>query len=998
MTSQQFQTLNTQYQIDESRVLFQDSYGFMWIGTNNGMLRYDGYNFRVFQPELNDSTALRGPRVVSIAEDHTHRMWVGTVDHGLHFFDRDRESFHQVCLREETGSCDGDISVYALSAVHDTLWVGTDRGLVKYLLNDTTAQALFTHTSDKTSLSHPFVRTMHWARDSILWVGTNDGVNRMTDNGQFVHYGNRPGYPNTQIFSIDQDPEGVIWVSARNTPDRLYIWDPLTDTFRPDPVFAGTGSEWGGFRFDVDENGELWISARSAGAYRYQPRTGTYIFFNPHQGAHHGFRGFYNSPSYVDAFGNFWSGGDVLHMWPRTNKAIQSIDSDGYLVLSVFATDEFVWFCGRKPQRWNKLTYETEDYWPSALPSQPFPRFRPPIDLVRIHSIQSLDQNTIAFTTTRNFFIWDLHDDSYREYPMFVGGPIRDFLMGQNNDVWLCTNQNSVGRLDLQTGHLHRLDSLGQYDLLNARTIARGADGTIWWGTSPHGVFRMDEATLAVEQIPQGQFPNGRDLLGTFVHEIHPHSDGSLWIATDRALHRMDPVTGQITYYPSGEPPVRHVVNSILEGDAGELWLGTKGGLVRFNPATSMSRIYTRADGLINNIYTEKSAFKSPSGMLYFGGDLGVDFFQPSDMGENTIPPFLYIDEIKTNNKRIIPPAAFERIKQIQIPFHQNFIEVQLIALHYTAPLATQYRYRINDGQWIDLGTSRNITLANASPGRYRLAAKAANADGHWCPEKQLLTIIVTPPWWRTNLFYILCALSVAGFAFVLYRNRIRQMRRKEQERIRINKLIAETEMKALRAQMNPHFIFNSLNSVQSLIAKKDFAEAKYYLSRFSQLIRQVLKNSRHKFVKLQDDLDALTAYLELEKFRFKNFTYKIAIGDGIDPDFIEVPPLVMQPYVENAIWHGLKHKTDGPGKIEIAITRNTDMVSIRIEDNGIGREQAQRLRTRSRSKQESLGMQITSDRLGLLQALYGHEARVQVTDLVDPPGTVVRIDLPIPD
>ncbi|MDX1410336.1 MAG: two-component regulator propeller domain-containing protein, partial [Saprospiraceae bacterium] len=141
-------------------MLFQDSYGFMWIGTNNGMLRYDGYNFRVFQPELNDSTALRGPRVVSIAEDHTHRMWVGTVDHGLHFFDRDRESFHQICLREETGSCAGDISVYALTAVHDTLWVGTDRGLIKYLLHDTTAQALYTHTSHETSLSHPFVRTL----------------------------------------------------------------------------------------------------------------------------------------------------------------------------------------------------------------------------------------------------------------------------------------------------------------------------------------------------------------------------------------------------------------------------------------------------------------------------------------------------------------------------------------------------------------------------------------------------------------------------------------------------------------------------------------------------------------------------------------------------------------------------------------------------------------------------------------------------------------------
>ena len=312
--------------------------------------------------------------------------------------------------------------------------------------------------------------------------------------------------------------------------------------------------------------------------------------------------------------------------------------------------------------------------------------------------------------------------------------------------------------------------------------------------------------------------------------------------------------------------------------------------------------------------------------------------------------------------------------------------------------MSIQYEYRIDDGQWQELGTSRLVTLANLDPGEYEVYARAANPDGVWSSSEHLIRIVVTPPWWETTIFYLVVLVIICGVIYWIYRSRVATIRKQQELRSETNKKIAEIEMKALRAQMNPHFIFNSINSVQSLITKGQSDEARHYLTRFAKLIRIVLNNSRAKFVRLSDDLEALRLYLELERFRFKNFDYRISVGDDIDPHFLEIPPMLLQPYVENAIWHGLSHKEGGGGLIEVRVERSGDLVVLHIIDNGIGRERAGALQTRSRSKQTSLGMRITEDRLSILSELYGETANVQVIDLKDPTGTHIRITLPVPE
>jgi LytS/YehU family sensor histidine kinase len=206
--------------------------------------------------------------------------------------------------------------------------------------------------------------------------------------------------------------------------------------------------------------------------------------------------------------------------------------------------------------------------------------------------------------------------------------------------------------------------------------------------------------------------------------------------------------------------------------------------------------------------------------------------------------------------------------------------------------------------------------------------------------------------------------------------------------------------MQALRAQMNPHFIFNSLNSINRFILKNQSESASDYLTKFSRLIRLILQNSQSQFVPLENELEALKLYLEMEKLRFEGrFKFMVSCHPELEVEDLEVPPLIIQPYVENAIWHGLMHK-EGQGHLSIVLHRENSMLFCQITDDGVGRKRAAELKSKSASKSKSLGMQITSHRLALLNSLSDNETTVEILDLVDPAGeacgTKVVLRIPV--
>jgi len=203
-----------------------------------------------------------------------------------------------------------------------------------------------------------------------------------------------------------------------------------------------------------------------------------------------------------------------------------------------------------------------------------------------------------------------------------------------------------------------------------------------------------------------------------------------------------------------------------------------------------------------------------------------------------------------------------------------------------------------------------------------------------------------------------------------------------------------EMEMQALRAQMNPHFIFNSLNSINRFILQNNRGQASEYLTKFSKLVRMILQNSQASLISLESELESLNLYLDLEAVRFDHkFDYKISYPKDLDIEVLKVPPLIIQPYTENAIWHGLMHRED-KGLLDIDVIEEDDYLYIKITDNGIGRKKAAELASKSATKHKSMGLRITKDRIAMLEKTNGAESPVKIIDLENEDGTAAGTEV----
>jgi ligand-binding sensor domain-containing protein/cbb3-type cytochrome oxidase subunit 3 len=305
-------------------------------------------------------------------------------------------------------------------------------------------------------------------------------------------------------------------------------------------------------------------------------------------------------------------------------------------------------------------------------------------------------------------------------------------------------------------------------------------------------------------------------------------------------------------------------------------------------------------------------------------------------------------------------------------------------------------RYRLNEHEtWIELGSERDIHIQNLSAGNYRLEVSFKSLyHQYWSEPQQLLMIKIKQPFYFQVWFIVLTFLFIAGIYYAFYRMKIQ----KNQIKSMLEKKVDELKTEALRSQMNPHFLFNSLNSINYYIIKNETEKASDYLKKFSKLIRMILNHSKTDLVNLEEEIDINRLYIELEQMRFnKAFEFVLNKSTQIDYDCIYVPSMLLQPFIENAIWHGLMHKKEY-GLLSIDIyKKDTETIVIDIEDNGIGRQKAALLKSKSATEKKSYGTEITFERISLFNR-RGHEWQIsfETEDLYDdlqaPAGTKVSI------
>ena len=469
-------------------------------------------------------------------------------------------------------------------------------------------------------------------------------------------------------------------------------------------------------------------------------------------------------------------------------------------------------------------------------------------------------------------------------------------------------------------------------------------DGTVWVATYENGIIGIKDTGYLHISVHNGLHSN-------MCKSIYTDRDDNLWAATNKGAHKITFGSGKSSF---------------------------------------STEHYSTIDGLISD---EVTGIYKENDKVWVATLSGISVFKESRFKKSFPAPAVYITGInKYRNDTLLP-------EKITLTHRNNDLIINYIGLSYGSRGNTTYKYLLEGHMKNSAYTSSTqAQFYSLPPGNYSFHVYARNAKGVWSKAPASIDIEVLPAFYQTWWFKMLFGVIFLTAGFLVFRMRVNNIQMKERQKTVINKKLAELKLTALRAQMNPHFIFNSLTSIRRFINKNDPESAEKYITDFAHLLRLILNNSDKEFICLEDEIKMLNAYLEFEALRFSNrFEYSIEASPDIRD--IEIPPLLIQPYIENTIQHGFAHLTERKGVLKIYFNLEEDMLKCTIEDNGIGRKKAMEIKSEQRPGYTSKGMTISHDRLETLNLLKPAEMKVEVTDLKnngEPAGTKVVIFIPV--
>jgi ligand-binding sensor domain-containing protein len=996
--------------------ILQDKYGYMWFGTWDGLNRYDGYNFVTY----NVDDGLSDHAIYTLLEDDEGTIWIGT-DKGFNRFDRETRTFKQYLhYSDSTGGLINNRINDIIQASDGTIWIGTADGLNKFDKKTGKFVSYFSKSQDFLSPRSNYIIDLYEDRNGIIWISTSFGLVKFDPKTEtstrFYHIDDDPAtISHNNVRCVLQDEDGFYWVGTRNGLNLLDSSMKVIKQFFNDPGDPKSLSNNWVREIYEDSKGNIWVGT-AGGLDLLNKRNGTFTVF----------RNKLNDPGSLsndkiysileDKTGNIWVGtfkgvnmisrysNDFEHCYRRTN---DNTSISNNIVWSFTETDDsLVWICTSDGV--NVFNPGTEKYFVVNKP-------------VYGQTYNNGFDVRSALYTPRLNCMWfgtyglglykysldtkELVKYDYNPLDKSIGSNIINGLLWNDSDttLWIATgkglcNLNPVtGRFTVFKHSDKDTTSISDNIVI---VIFEDSRKNLWVGTD-NGLNRYDRNSNSFIRY-YNRPGNGKSLSNNTVFCLYEDHLGFLWVGTSGGgLNRFNPETEEFDSYTTEDGLPNNIIYAILEDNSDNLWISTNYGISKFNTVNRSFVNYDVKDGLQSNEFNLGAALKSSKGLMYFGGMNGYNVFNPEKIRINPVQPVVVISMFRKFNE--IVPDDFYDGDTIRLNYDDNFFSFEIAALDYTNPSKNKYKYKLEniDKDWVYADAeNRWAEYKKVRPGNYTFMANGTNNDGVWNEKGIKLTLLIKAPWWETWYFksFVLLFFALSIWWIIYWRTR-RLKRRHEMEKrlLDFEKQKFDLEQKALRLQINPHFIFNSLNSIQSYILENDIENAVFYLGKFSQLMRIILSNTTSKYVTLKDELAALRYYIELEQLRFSNkFDYNIKIDSDLDEEFIEIPPMIIQPYVENAIIHGLINLPD-TGTLSIIISKKSDNSLLCIvRDNGIGRDKAAEIARDSGIKHNSRGMLITKARLEILNRQSKDDFSVRIVDLKDnnnkPAGTEVRI------
>jgi ligand-binding sensor domain-containing protein/two-component sensor histidine kinase len=951
------------------RSLFQDSRGYLWAGTLGGISRFDGRHFVNF----GRAEGLSSNQVSAFAELPDGRIAAGSVGSISVIAAGKVSTFSLPPGYEET-------TVNALHAEGQALWIATESGLFVWEGDQIGKLELggFPGDAHVKSFVHP-------VRGMPLAIVTREAVYIHEGGGAKQYY--RPGDPEVHLFDAEWDESGNLLIAARMEAMIRVSPDGTERSFGDDPAIPSQTFT----SVTRDQEGAYWFTSRF-GICRFAE--GKFQSFTTEEGL--------PSPDIRDACvdheGNLWlasygsglirfAGLAVASYTSReglTSNAVMSIarDTRGRMWFSTF--DQGI--C-----RQNGDTIVAAGSGELGAGS-------------RVWASLAARDGSLWFGTSEGLF---LHSGEriLRRFDPADSLPDRTVLClyeSQDGRIWVGTG---AGLCSVDRGAVTRLDSVKGYPQSRIRGITGDRSGNIWMATRD-GVYRFDGSEFR-------RFGTEEGLPELSAYCIASDERNRIWAGTQAGIAVYEGSRfKEVPLAPEG--PV-HTINFIHSGN-GKLWVGTLNGLwLREVNSGHLSNggwtAFGEEDGMRSLETNLNAVCETEHGVLWVGTPDGVMRISTALL-QNIRKPFkpkLNLSAILINLQRpewkklgLVPDAltGFPPTVQVSHANRHFTFYCEGISLRYPSKLEYQYWLEGLEENWEPPTDADFAVFGNLPFGGYTFHARARVAGGEWS-QPLSYSFTVRPPFWFTWWFILLSACGLSVIVVWLVRSRERERRRqRDQEMAEMKSRMLALEQQSLNTNMNRHFIFNALNSIQYYINRQDRMAANRYLTDFARLIRKNLDSSQDEFTTLRDELERLELYLRLEHMRFRDkFEYRIQVSPDVRPDEVRMPAMLLQPFLENSIWHGLLPK-ESAGWVVVDVSRNGPYLELTITDNGIGIEHSLRSKEGTGSH-ISKGMEITASRIELLRRMSGMQIELigphQMNDPEgNPEGTRVCIRIAV--
>lgn len=961
--------------LSQSTVLciLQDSKGFMWFGTENGLNRYDGYKFTVYKRDPENPNSLSNNYIWALQEEPAGVLWIAT-NNGLNRFDTIQQTITRY-FHDETNP--NSLSHNDIRALYQDrqgmLWIGTMMGLNRFDPKTQTFTRYQHQENDPTSLSHNqigWAKAIYEDRQGNLWFGTfGGGLNKFDRQTEtFTHFQPQPNNPqslsNKEINAIFEDRTGILWIGGRQGLDKF---DPATSTathYFQETVFDDLYQ---------DKSGLLWLGMDGQGIYRFNPETGHYDQYQYDSRKPSSLSNAFVTFFHEDTSGALWIGtwgGGVNRFDPAMKPfgyyPYQPYNTQGLNGPAVFSIcedvqGEILWIGleGGGLDRFDRKTgifthYQHDERNLNSLVND------------NIYAIMQDTEKIVWLATWGGISRFDPLKNQFTNYVMEENNPnslngneTNTLVQDQQGQLWIGTWYGGLNRFDPKT------QKFTHYRYEEANPNSLGADlvvilysdrqGTLWAGTGNGGLNRFNPKTQTFTRY-QHDDKDANSLSSDYVMELYEDTQGRFWVGTNGGgLNRMDRATGKFKVYRQTDT----VVNKILEDDNGYLWLGTLNGLSRFDPQTESFRNYLPEDGLQGKEFL--GGTKLRSGELAFGGRTGFNLFHPSQIKDNPfIPPVVFTD-FKLFNRSVVPgthPALSKNIiftEALTLSHHDTVFSFEFTALNYLSPHQNHYLYKMEgfDEKWSEVDSYRRlITYTNLHPGQYTFRVKGSNNDSVWNDTGAAIKLTVLPPWWQTELAYLIYFVVIVGGLVALFTAQQRKLAhtREMNERLQqVDKLkdefLANTSHE-LRTPLNGIIgLAESLieGAAGSLSEKMKLNLVMIVTSgrRLATLVNDILDFSKlkHKTIDLQlkpvylREITDVVLFLSRPLVAQKSLQLINAIDEDLPPVYADENRL--QQILHNLLGNAIKFTESGQVKVTAQLKQS--VIKVTVADTGIG-------------------------------------------------------------